>query len=80
MCVRGGRCVCVGVGVTGEVLLSVSYITRTASMRIEGPAINGERGDYNKEYHEGFLRECVLSAAVSESLNPKGEVIHSRLR
>ena len=34
-------------------------------------------GYYNKEYREGFPRECLLTAAVSESPNPKGEVIHS---
>ena len=32
---------------------------------------------YNKEYREGFPRKCLLTAAVSESPNPKGLVIHS---
>ena len=32
---------------------------------------------YNKGYQEGFPRECLLTAAVSESPNLKGEVIHS---
>ena len=33
---------------------------------------------YNKEYREGLPRECLLTAAVSEAPNLKGEVLHSR--
>ena len=42
--------------------------------------LTSTREYYNKEYREGFPRECLLTAAVSEAPNPKGEVLHSRPR